>query len=244
MTRVLFSIILLLGGCVNVVDQALTNENRSEADITSDAQRRPGEVLRFFKIQPGMQVFDVFAGGGYYSELLSYVVGPGGSVVLYNNDPWNQFVSKAVEARLVDNRLPNVERKIATPESLLDIDAQYDAAIFILGMHDIYYADSDSGWVAIDKDKFLKGIHGLLKDGGILGVIDHNAAAGSDAAKSGKDLHRVDPAIIIRDLEAVGFHLEATSDILRNAEDDVSTLVFLPENRWKTDRSVMRFRKQ
>jgi predicted methyltransferase len=59
----------------------------------------------------------------------------------------------------------------------------------------------------------------------------------------GKDLHRVDPARVIADLTAAGSVLEASSDLLANAEDDKTTSVFLPENRFKTDRSSLRFRK-
>ena len=246
MARKLCGMILcvtLLSGCMNVVDNALTNTNRSEEDVKLDEQRKPGEVLRFFGIKPGMHVFDIFAGGGYYSELMSYVVGPEGSVVLYNNNPWNAFVMKAVDKRLAGTRLPNVERKVTPPELLGGLDSQYDAAIFILGMHDVYYEDEQGGWVAIDKDIFLASIYRLIKSGGVLGVIDHNGAKGSDIAATAKELHRIDPDIIIRDLEAVGFTLEATSDILRNESDNLSTSVFLPENRWKTDRSVLRFRK-
>ncbi len=223
------------------IDAALMHASRSAQDTADDALRKPGEVMRFFKIERGMSVFDVFAGGGYYSELLSYAVGPEGSVTLYNNNPWNAYVLKAVDARLADNRLPNVRRMMKSPDALIDLDEQHDAAIFILGMHDIYYGDPPN-WPAIDKDRFLTGIYALLKEGGVLGVIDHNGTK-RDLAGIAKDLHRVDPAQIISDLEAVGFTLEARSEILRNSDDDLSTSVFLPENRRKTDRSVLRFRK-
>jgi len=64
-----------------------------------------------------------------------------------------------------------------------------------------------------------------------------------DAAKVGKDLHRVDPAHVIADLTATGFVLEASLNLLANADDDRIASVFLPENRFKTDRSLLRFRK-
>lgn len=126
------------------------------------------------------------------------------------------------------------------------MEGQHDAAIFVLGMHDIYYANEKDGWVAIDKQKFLSGIYKLIKPGGVLGVIDHNAATGKpgdDHVEIARELHRIDPEIMIRDLEAVGFKLEARSEILRNEKDVYTESVFLPEHRWKTDRSVLRFRK-
>ena len=165
----------------SIYEAAVANAARSDKDKAVDDLRKPASVLEFFEIKPGMKVFDVFAGGGYYSEILSYLVGPDGAVTLYNNDPWDAFVDKAVTPRLADNRLPNVTRLVATPESLLEQDAaQYDSAIFILGMHDLYYADPDTGWVAIDRDAFLRGIHHILKEGGVLGIIDANALPGAD----------------------------------------------------------------
>ena len=227
----------------DLVTAAVENPARPDADRELDPMRKPGEVLTFFQIEPGMAVIDIFGGGGYYTEILSYLVGETGKVTLYNNNPWDNFVKAQVATRLENNRLPNVDSLITEPEKLGESTRQYDAAIFILGMHDIYYEDKENGWPQIDVKKFLADIHGQLKPGGVLGIIDHNAAAGSDAAAMGKTLHRVDPAQIIRDLQAAGFTLEAQSGILANPGDDLTGLVFAPEMRWKSDRSVMRFRK-
>jgi len=228
----------------DIYDDAVAITARSEKDKAVDDRRKPADVMRFFEIKPNMKVLDVFAGGGYYSELLSSVVGKNGKVTLYNNEPWEEFVAKHLVERLKRNRLPNVEHLVVAPEALIDRTEKYDAAIFILGMHDIYYADPKSGWVEIDKSKFLKGIHHVLNEGAVLGVIDANALAGADNEKVGKDLHRVDPAVMIKDIIAAGFELEATSDILANPDDDKISLVFLPKNRYNTDRSVLKFRKK
>ena len=62
----------------SVLAAAVANPGRSDADRGRDAQRKPAEVMAFAGIQPGMTVFDLFAGGGWYTELLSYVVGDDG----------------------------------------------------------------------------------------------------------------------------------------------------------------------
>jgi predicted methyltransferase len=227
----------------NSVQEALKNPARTDKDRELDPKRKPLEVLAFFEIEPGMKVLDVFGGGGYYSEILSYLVGEHGGVTLYNNSPWNNFVNKAVTERLQDNRLPNVERIVIEPADLDEVEGQYDAAIFVLGMHDIYYVDEENGWPAIDKMGFLKNIHRLLKDGGVLGIIDHNALAGSDPSVVGKSVHRIDPAVLITDLTAAGFTLESKSDVLANSNDNLENSVFDATIRWQSDRSVLKFRK-
>ncbi|XOV87508.1 MAG: class I SAM-dependent methyltransferase [Pseudomonadota bacterium] len=243
LNRLRLPLVMLFGLWLSIPAIAANAPPRSAADLALDASRKPLAVLDFFGIEPGMAVLDIFAGGGYYTELLSQRVGADGFVTHYNNQPWNDFVGKAVEERLGNDRLPNVDRYVAAPEDLVELPDQYDAAIFVLGMHDIYYADPDNGWVPIDRDRFLRGIYNVIAEGGVLGVIDHNAAPGSDPAIVGKTLHRIDPAILIRDLTAVGFTLEASSDLLRNGADDHTGSVFDPALRWATDRSVLRFRK-
>ena len=227
----------------SAVDEAIANPARSEEDKALDAKRKPAAVLNLVDLKPGMAVIDIFGGGGYYAELFSYVVGEDGFVTLYNNTPWSEFVTDAVKQRFADNRLPNVDVFVARPEDLDKMTDEYDAAFLILGMHDIYYADPENKWPAIDREKFLKGIYSIVAEGGLLGIIDHNALPGTDPTETGKTLHRIDPAIIIRDVEAAGFKLEKQSDILRNPADDLQKVVFDPAVRWQTDQSVLLFRK-
>lgn len=246
MNKLLVVVVLLIyagtGLAINL-QEALENPARTEKDKALDAKRKPSEVLEFFGIQPGMKVLDVFGGGGYYAEILSYIVGEDGSVTLYNNSPWNDFINKNVAERLKDNRLPNVKRVVLEPADLDNLEGKFDAAIFVLGMHDIYYVDEENGWPAIDKEGFLSNIYRLLNDGGVLGIVDHNAAPGTDPSVVGKSVHRVDPAVIIRDVQAAGFTFEGESNILRNPEDRLEISVFDQSISRRTDRSVLKFRK-
>ena len=67
------------------IEGAVANSDRPEADTARDANRKPAEILEFFGIEAGIKVLDIFAGGGYYSEILSYAVGVNGSVTFYNS---------------------------------------------------------------------------------------------------------------------------------------------------------------
>ena len=92
----------------DLYDAALTQPARPAADKQRDALHHPAELLRLAGIAPGMHVADVLAGSGYYSELLSYIVGPSGKVLLINNAAYDAW-SDGLNARLAANRLPNVE---------------------------------------------------------------------------------------------------------------------------------------
>src|ERR1700730_14780889 len=77
----------------DVYHAAVGHAGRSSDDLKRDSLDHPAEVLRLAGIKPGMQVADFFAGEGYYSELLSYIVGPKGHVYLLKHtayDHWTQ----------------------------------------------------------------------------------------------------------------------------------------------------------
>src|ERR1700733_6609310 len=89
-------------------DAALTHPGRPAADSARDAIDHPAEMLRLAGIKPGMKVADVLAGDGDYSELLSYVVGPTGQVLMINNPAFDHWSQPALQNRLAGKRFTNV----------------------------------------------------------------------------------------------------------------------------------------
>ena len=94
----------------------------------------------------------------------------------------------------------------------------------------------------IDTASLNKRIFDALKPGGILLVVDHNAQPGSGITDTPK-LHRIDPAVIARDVPAAGFKLVKRSDLLAHPGDDHTQMVFAPGLRGLTDQTVFVFRK-
>jgi len=227
---------------VSIYAAAVANDARPEADRASDASRKPETVLEFFGIQPGDVVLEMWAGAGYYTELLAHVVGQDGKVVVHANTPILNFAGEGHSNRHADNRLPNTEILLAENNELaLEADS-FDAITIILNYHDLYWSSEQYGWDQIDVPQFLAEIYKGVKPGGVLGIVDHQAVSGSPA-ETGSTLHRIDSAIVIAELQEVGFELDGESNALANPEDDHTKGVFDPEIRGKTDRYVLRFRK-
>jgi len=184
----------------------------------------------------------MFSGSGYYSEILSYVVGPEGTVTAHSNEAYAQFVGDEAITRYANDRLENVDILMAENNEL-QLDAeQYDAVLLILSFHDIFYVDPKNGWPKINGAALLAELCDSMKPGATLGIVDHYAEAGAPR-ETGGTLHRVDPAIVIADMKAAGFLLDGKSEVLRNLDDDHSKNMADPAVRFKTDRFVMRFRK-
>src|SRR5262249_16243684 len=54
--------------------------DRRPADRTNDLRRKPEQMLAFIGLRPGMVAMDLFAGGGYTTELVARAIGPTGRV--------------------------------------------------------------------------------------------------------------------------------------------------------------------
>ena len=229
-------------GDVSIYARAVARDDRTDADKSRDAGRKPTEVLEFFGIQPGMVVLDMYSGGGYYTELLARVVGAEGRVVAHTNMAYATYAGEEAINRYADDRLPNVEILMAENNELALDPESFDAIMMILAYHDIYYVAPDDGWPEIDGPEFVAELYKGLRPGGILAIVDHYASVGSPR-ETGNSLHRIDPAIVIEELTEAGFVLDAKSDVLRNMDDDHSLNMAAPQVRGRTDRFLLRFSK-
>jgi len=212
---------------------------RSETDSKQDEGRKPAEVIHFAGIKKGDTVLDLLAGGGYYSELLSRVVGDKGEVTLQIPKAYLKYAEKSLEVRLANKRLKNVTYLLSEADDLKLAKQKYDSAFLVLGFHDMFF--KEDGW-NFTADEVMPQVLNSLKPGGKLLVIDH-AASQNTGTRDVKTLHRIDSDFVKVDLEKRGFKLIKTSTLLENSADDHSKLVFVPELRRKTDRFVMLFEK-
>ncbi len=227
----------------DIYDDALKHPGRTPADLKRDAIDHPAELLRLAAIKPGMQVADVLASNGYYSELLSYIVGPKGHVLLLNNTAYETWDKKSWEKRLANNRLPNVEARTIDLEHLAVPDASLDAMLLIKVYHDFYWTDPEGTWPKMDPNKVLTEVARVLKPGGTLLLVDHSAKPGTGAADA-QALHRIDEAYTRADFAKHGLVVVANSDVLRRPDDPRDQITYQGPMVGKTDRFVLVLRKR
>jgi predicted methyltransferase len=223
-------------------DAAVNHAGRSASDIERDAKDKPAQVLRLTGIGPGMRVVDVLGGNGYYSELLSYLVGPKGEVLLINNSDFDGF-DRTWKERLGDNRLPNVTHRVVDLSSMDLGTASFDAALLIKVYHDLYWKRLTDGPPKTDAKRVLDQIAAALKPGGVLLIVDHSAKAGTGSSDA-DSLHRIDAVYARHDIESHGFKLVAHGEFLRDPSDDRTQISYKPPALGKTDRFVYVFRKE
>ncbi|MGH8496543.1 MAG: class I SAM-dependent methyltransferase [Gammaproteobacteria bacterium] len=220
---------------------AVADPARSEADRERDESRKPEAMLTFMEVKPGLSVFEIEAGDGYMTELFSRAVGSEGSVVMQNPEQFRDFAGDKIDARLADNRLPNVRASYSTFDALDANDASMDLVTWVWGPHELYY-HPESGPGPGNPATAYSEIFRILKPSGAFVVIDHAAAEGSPET-TGNDLHRIDPAIVKRMAEQAGFVLEGEGDFLVNPDDPLSVDISVASIRGHTSQFALRFRK-
>ena len=221
------------------ITAAVNSPDRPATDRKLDESRHPAEILAFFGIKPGMKVADIWAGGGYTTELLARTVGPTGKVYSQNGPfpPAFKKGEEAWKARLKEPGMDNVvevQRPFDHPDDILPVPAEsLDAVIVNMNYHDMVGRGYDTG-------RINAAIYKALKPGGVYGVIDNSAAPGS-GARDANTLHRIDEAFETNQIKQAGFKLVATSDVLRNPKDDRTW--FVMKHRGEQDRFVLKFVK-
>lgn len=225
-------------------DAAVAHPGRPAADLSRDAKDHPAEILRLTGIDAGMKVADVLAGDGYYSELLSYIVGPKGQVLLINNAAFDQWSEPDLQNRLGNQRLPNVAHQTVDLDDMKLSPASLDAILLVKVYHDLYWvnASPQNPWPKINTSAVLEQLSRALKPRGVLLLVDHSAKAGHGSSDAG-ELHRIEAAFAIKDFKAHGFELVAKSDLLAMPNDARDQISYKGPMLGKTDRFVLIFRK-
>jgi predicted methyltransferase len=146
---------------------AISDPRRPAEQVRLDADRRPGLVLAFAQVKPGDRVVDFMPGNGYFTRMLSDVVGPSGRVYAFNpaeqiaNCPPGEIVGSQAIAH--DPRYANVAlltaslAKFSVPEKL---DLIWTAQNYH-DLHDSFLGPAD---VAMLNRAFFR----ALKPGGVL----------------------------------------------------------------------------
>jgi predicted methyltransferase len=225
------------------IRDAVAAADRPDADKALDAGRKPAQVLAFFGVAPGMKAADLFAGGGYTTELLARVVGPNGKV--WSQEPVFPPERKQIEDawanRLKRPALANVvavHKPFNDPDFLPAPPGSLDLVVMNMNYHDLVLQ-------GVDVDKVNATVFKALRSGGVYGIIDHSAAQGGSLIES-LNLHRIDESALTKQVEKAGFKLAAASSVLRNPADtrDWSTSpASAGEKRGTSDRFVLRFVK-
>jgi len=181
---------------------AVKDPGRPPTDIARDAERHPEEIVAFAGIKAGDKVVDLVPGSGYYTRVLSKVVGVRGKVY-----PYVPLVGSAQQARAREREAiakgetppPNPADQVLAIQNIqpeygnvmvlwqtvasIGLPEQVDVVFSADAYHSIRNKDFGADVETINRAVFL-----VLKPGGVFYVVDDAASAGAaraDASAAG-----------------------------------------------------------
>jgi predicted methyltransferase len=228
---VIIASVLAVAGCAATpapnYNEILSNTSRPEAERALDAVRKPHEVMAFYGVKRGDKVADLFAARGYYTAVLSQVVGPEGVVYSANATARPELHERVKQPSLANVRvIDGPFDKVALPQ---------DGSLDFVFIHLDYHELAPDARAAMNRRVFA-----ALKRGGSYGVVDHSAAAGR-GDQDAKTFHRIEKALVIQDATAAGFRLAQEGTMLSRADDTRDFSV--TKLRDRSDRFVLKFMK-
>jgi len=219
---------------------AVADPARKADAANNDARRKGGELLAFAQVKPGQSVVDLIPGGGYFTRLFSAAVGAKGHVYAVWPNEYAQEADSDVKGSNALAAQPHYKNVsvLLQPGNQFSVPKPVDMVFTSQNYHD--YPDKFMG--NIDPAVLNKQVFDALKPGGLYVIVDHVAEAGS-GMRDTDTLHRIDPAIVKKQVEAAGFVFDGESEVLRNAADPHNIKVFDKSIRGHTDQFAYRFRK-
>ena len=220
--------------------------SRSDEDKVRDDARQPLETLTFFQIKPGMTIAEALPGGGWYTRILANYLGQDGTLygVNYPDSLWPMLSYASPEwiaERIAATQ--NFTAKVATftdngitaqgftfdtvpPE----VEGTVDRVLLIRALHNLnrFQQKADT------RSQALAATHAMLKQDGLVGVVQHRAPATASKEWADGNKGYLNEVAVIAMFAEAGFALVAQSEINANPMDQPSG----EDNVWRLSPSL------
>ena len=162
-----------------------------------DERLQVNRVMDLLGIEPGKNVADIGAGGGWFTVRAARRVGASGTVYAVDINPESMDY---INERAKKEQLDNIKTVLSTPDDPKLPPASVDAVLLLKTYHEVAHP--------VD---LLKNLRAALRPGGKVGIIDRNG--------NGED-HGVSKDIVIREAAEAGYELRDTQDFVKGDRED------------------------
>lgn len=196
-------------------------EHRSAENIERNRYRHPVGTLTFFGLEDGMTVLEIWPGSGWYTEILAPVLRNNGQLIVAGYDidvpdqpQYRYRLQKSLLEKFAASE-SNYDQVAVVPFSppasaSLGEPNSVDLVVTFRNTH---------GWITDGvAEMIFAEFFRVLKPGGILGVVQHRAAAGADPSVSA-EMGYVPERTVIELARSAGLYLEGRSEVNANPRD-------------------------
>jgi predicted methyltransferase len=226
--------------------EVLQSDARTAEDRARDPNRQPWDTLEFFRMREDMRVIEILPAGGWYTKILAPLLRENGK--LYVTHPPGFYADAFAEAA----RLPELSEVEQIgwgtpagggggggrgggpfgPSGRWDVEP-VDLIVTFRNYHNFSPADR----MTVNKSAF-----DALRPGGLYGIVDHTRRH-MEPDGTNQNGRRVDPVLVIKEVQESGFEFVDYSDALRRPNDLLVLEVGNPEVSDRADGFTLLFRK-
>jgi len=222
------------------IEAAMKSDIRTADDKARDAERKPRQTLEFFGLKDDMRVIELVPAGGYFTKILGPVLADKGELHVALGTTRLEPTLKSTPA-LSKVKVAPTDAKLAPAPGKMGL---FDVSDFSLGVKDAdlvltfrnYHNLTPSARANMNEAVFA-----ALKSGGHYGILDHTRR--HNEPETGENWRRMDPVLVIKEVQAAGFVLEDFSGLHYTPDDELRYEVGRKSVTGNTDRFVLRFRK-
>ncbi|CAM2007248.1 class I SAM-dependent methyltransferase [Acanthopleuribacter pedis] len=193
--------------------------HRSAEHKARNGARHPAETLAFFGLKPNMTVIEIHPGDhGWYTEVIAPYLQKEGTYIamghpLDSDNKWVQRGHQRFAEKLAANPIYNKVQRAAIRDAKAEGVAP-GSADMVLTFRNVHNFITHDG----NPDGMFAMFYGLLKPGGILGVVQHRDGEKAAAGPLGERGY-LSEAVVIALAEKAGFQLAGKSEINANPKD-------------------------
>ncbi|RKF22718.1 hypothetical protein D6851_05830 [Altericroceibacterium spongiae] len=202
-------------------EDVLTQDFRAK-DSIRDQYRHPAETLSFFQVKPGMTVVDFMPSGGWYTRVLVPYLGEDGIYIGLDPEVPSDATGFLATMRDTASRVPQqaaewlgdegAEVRGANVGSIPEEwNGTVDRVMIFREIHNMHRRD----WLR----PALVAARKLLKEDGMVGVVQHRAKADASAEYTDGNKGYLREQDVIALFQANGFDLVASSEVNANLKD-------------------------
>lgn len=211
---------------------------QSEAAQARYVHRNPRETLEFFGVEPGMTVVEGLPGGGWYTRILLPYLGSEGALIgvayeydMYSLFPfaseefmqrqanWTSDWAEGAQAWRGDDGAPVLATRFGSMPA--GTDGSVDVVLMIRVLHNMarFQNAGDGDFL----DTALNDAYRVLKPGGVLGVVQHQARDDMPDDWASGAAGYLKKSFVVDMATAAGFEFDGESDINANPNDRPTT---------------------
>jgi predicted methyltransferase len=218
---------------------AMQGDIRTPEERARDVNRLPAEILEFFRMREDMRVIEILPAGGWFTKILAPVLKEEGKLYVAHPAGFYADAYKRIAG------LPGLEEVEEIgwgapaggsggpfgPSGRWNVEP-VDLAVTFRNYHNFSPAD---------RATVNRSVFDALKPGGYFGLVDHTRRHNEPTNR--QNGRRVDPVLVIKEVQDSGFELVDFSDLYYRPNDALTLEVANAEVNDRTDRIALLFRK-